>query len=301
MDRACNFFVKKNVVHGLCDIGVYANGKFAHISCALVCVEYLFQTLLVIPVAVYDFPVFEGQAYIFKGKAVVFGGGIIGNHTVDGIAHRCGINLAVGDIAAAGTLDGRNILDGEGNIRTPCHQTHAVCFIHQFHQMLHGITHFAVIQIAYIKIEILEILQRGLGGLSHGICGVAQYHPFCMWHTNLMMHRVIIQTVLDIDFFCRHVILLCQVVLPTHADEGIHLLHQAAVHLCHDFLLFLCCAQKQLPFQRVCHHFYKGNRTHPVGLLDNLLHQRQRMHAVAGNPDLFALFQFAGKMHEVIC
>ena len=34
---------------------------------------------------------------------------------------------------------------------------------------------------------------------------------------------------------------------------------------------------------------------------DNLLYQRQRMHAVAGNPDLFALFQFAGKMHEVIC
>ena len=49
-----------------------------------------------------------------------------------------------------------------------------------------------------------------------------------MWHTNLMMHRVIIQTVLDIDFFCRHVILLCQVVLTAHADEGIHLLHQAA-------------------------------------------------------------------------
>lgn len=139
MDRAGNLFIKKNVVHGLCDIGVYANGKFAHISCALVRVEYLFQTLLVIPVAVHDFPVLEGQAYIFKGKAVVFGGGIIGNHTVDGITHRCGINLAVGDIAAAGTLDGRNILDGEGNIRIPCHQTHAVCFVHQFHQMLHGI------------------------------------------------------------------------------------------------------------------------------------------------------------------
>lgn len=47
MDRAGNLFIEKNVVHGLCDIGVYADGKFAHISCALVCVEYLFQTLLV--------------------------------------------------------------------------------------------------------------------------------------------------------------------------------------------------------------------------------------------------------------
>ncbi len=105
------------------------------------------------------------------------------------------------------------------------------------------------------------------------------------------MHRVVLQT--GYRFFSVGTSYCCQVV-AAHADEGIHLLHQAAVHLCHDFLLLLCCAQKQLRsrefviiLQRELHP--------PVGLIDNLLYQWQRMHAVAGNSDLFALFSLQEK------
>ena len=74
VDAASNLFIEQDVVHGFCDIRVYADGKFTHISCAFVGVEDVFQTFFVVAVAVDDLPVFECEFYIFKCKAVVFGG-----------------------------------------------------------------------------------------------------------------------------------------------------------------------------------------------------------------------------------
>ena len=300
MDAAGNLFVEQDVVHGLCDIRVYADGKFTHISCAFVGVEDVFQTFFVVAVAVDDFPVFECEFYIFKCKAVVFGRGVVSDNAVDGVANGGCVDFPVGNVAGAGAFHSRNVLNGECQVGAFCHQTNFVCAVHQVNDAVHGFGHFAVVQIAYIEVEIFKVFQTGVCGLCHAVGGVAQYHPFCMGYADFMVNRRRVIFFVNALFFVGHVCLFGDVVFTTNADERVHFVHEQAVCLCHELHLFFCGTQQQFTFQRVCHQLQKGCCTDFVYFFDDGFYQRRRMDAVLVNHDFFAFLQAAGIMHQII-
>ena len=64
----------------------------------------------------HDLAVLELKTHVGEGHAVVDGRGVVLDHAVDGIAHRGGEALAVGDVHFAVTWDDGNVLDGERQI-----------------------------------------------------------------------------------------------------------------------------------------------------------------------------------------
>ena len=59
--------------------------------------------------------------------------------------------------------------------------------------------------------------------LRHRIGRIAQNDPFRLRHTYLVVYRVIIKLILQIQLFGRHVILLGQVIFTAHTDKRVHL------------------------------------------------------------------------------
>ena len=170
-------------------IGVHADGKLAHIAGACVHIQHLVDPVGVVGGRLHDLAVFKGQAHVFKGKALIQGRCIIGNRAVDGILHRRRVHLAVRDIQVACAGDGRDTLDGEGQVCARAHQTNLVGALHESCQRFHGLCHLAVIQGAHIEIEVLKCLGAGVAQLCHSRVGIAQHHPAGLGHPNIVVHR----------------------------------------------------------------------------------------------------------------
>ena len=136
-----------------------------------------------------DFSIFKGKGNVFKGKALENGRGIVGQCSVDGISDRGGINLAVRNIHVAGAFDGRNVLNGEGQICSRTFDVNFIRFIHQFDERRHGFAHFFIIEAADVKIKVLKGFQALIVELGHRVVWIAHDTPAQLRHADLMMDR----------------------------------------------------------------------------------------------------------------
>ena len=188
VDGAGDLLVEENVAHRIHDIGVYAEGKFADIACAIVRIKDVVDALVVVCCCFDDFAVLEEQADILKLKALIDAWGVVSNAAVDAVADGGCINFAVRDVAVTCAGDCFLSLDGEGDVSILCCDTHFVRALHQRDERLHSFVHFAVIEVADIEIEVLKGTRAFAGELCHRGVGIAKNDPLGVLYAQLGMH-----------------------------------------------------------------------------------------------------------------
>jgi len=101
-----DLFVKESVIHGGEDVGIETEGEFAYVARAFVLIQDVVDTGGVVGRGLDDFTLLKAQADIPEGEAVVGGGRIVSQGSLDGILDWGGEELSVGDVGLSGTLDG---------------------------------------------------------------------------------------------------------------------------------------------------------------------------------------------------
>jgi hypothetical protein len=148
--------------------------------------------------------------------------------SVDRVAHRRDVDLAVGDVAAAVALHRRQPLDAEAQVGARPRDVHAVGPLEQRVQRVHRATHACVVERAHLVVEIGEILGRTLGRLCHGRVRVAQHAPLLVQpHRNVHLPPIglvvpALAVGIDIGKIER-------VGAAAHADVGVDRLHDRAM------------------------------------------------------------------------
>ena len=115
MEGSHDLFIKEGIFHRVQNIWVDAEGKFTHITGAVVGIKYLIDSGSVVGSGFDNFSIFKGESNIFKCKALENSRCIVGQSAVDGIFDRSRVDFTVRNIHVAGAFDGRNAFDGEGH------------------------------------------------------------------------------------------------------------------------------------------------------------------------------------------
>src|SRR5262249_40506807 len=98
---ACDFFIKENVAHGIENVRIETERKFADVTGASIGVQNFVQAAGVVGGGLDDFAVFEFETDVFKFRPGVKRGGVVLNVALHGIFHRTRKDFAVGNIAFA--------------------------------------------------------------------------------------------------------------------------------------------------------------------------------------------------------
>ena len=212
---------------------------------------------------------------IFKGEALFLRRSIIGNHTVHRILYRCGIHLAIRNIALPGTLHRRNIFNGECHIRSRCHDSHLIRLIHPFLQRVHGTIHFGLIQGAHVIIEFLKSLLTPVHALRHRRCRISQDYPLGVVHSFIQAGRRVF--FVQVVFLRRHIAELRRIGRRPNPDIGIHLFHQVQIRIILQLhLLFAASHQEFTGYNRMI-ALHKRNSRCSVDLPYNSFYQRNAL------------------------
>ena len=102
------------------------------ITAAFILVQHSIEFVRIVGGGFYDFAILKGEANIFISKALKYRRRVVGDDAVCRIPYRRSVNLAIGNIAFSVSFNGRNILDGEGEVRAWADDVYLVCFVHEF-------------------------------------------------------------------------------------------------------------------------------------------------------------------------
>src|SRR5690554_3160294 len=61
VDRACDLFIKQDIVHGKRDVRITAKGELAKIACPLIGIEHSFQCFRIVCIRVDDLSIFHRE------------------------------------------------------------------------------------------------------------------------------------------------------------------------------------------------------------------------------------------------
>ena len=125
----------------------------------------------------HDQSVFQRQADVVKGDALEQAGRIEGNVAVGAVDDGGGEHFSVGQIAFPRARDGRQPLDGKGNVRSRSGNFHIFSLFHHGGQLPHGGTQGGVIHQAGAEIEILKLFRAHGCLLGHSPGRPAQPAP----------------------------------------------------------------------------------------------------------------------------
>src|SRR5262245_47314457 len=98
MEGTGDLFVEKNVAHRILNEGIKADGEFADVTSASVCIENFVQAFCVVGCGVDHFAVVELEPDIVETGSGVERRRIEMNDTIDRSFYRAGEDLAVGNI-----------------------------------------------------------------------------------------------------------------------------------------------------------------------------------------------------------
>ena len=235
---------------------------------AFVGVQKLVDPVVVVGRGLDDFAVFDLEDDIFIGKALFLRRRVVGHDAVHGLLDRSGVDFAVRDVAFAGAFDGRDVLDGEGQVCAGAFDLDFVRAIHEIHQGVHGMIHLAVIQCADVEIEVLKGFQAGVGQLCHRVVRVAENDPFCL--VDPVVKRRAGEPVVHVQLVGRHVGKLSRIAACSNRDVSLHTLHLLQTAFVHKPDLLLGAVQQDLAGNGAVADIHIRQPSLSVNLLDKL-------------------------------
>ena len=121
-----------------------------------------FTSLIVICCSIYNFTVFKFKTNVFKSKAVILRRCVVSQlYRFNRISNRCSINFTVRNIciSPAHLIAGICLMLNEISVSLATSLTLSVLFISST-RFIHSFTHFAVIKVTNLEIEILRKASR---------------------------------------------------------------------------------------------------------------------------------------------
>ena len=152
---------------------------------------------------------------------------------LDGILHRAGEDLAVGDVVFAATDDRTDALDAEAQVGTGSLEMDFVSAIHQCLECLHARDHPGVVQRADSEEEFSESLGAHLCLLGHRRSGPPENDPAGLVDP-VVEGRAELRGE-HCHLRLRHISHLGDVLRAAHGDVGLHLLESCQIDIGH------CC------------------------------------------------------------
>ena len=256
-------------------VRVDSDGKFTEVPRARIRIQNSIDSFLIVASGPDNLAVLDFKSDIFKGKALFLRRRIVCNHTVHGILHRCGIHLAIRNVAFPGTLHRRNIFNGEGHIRSRCHDSHLIRLIHPLLQRIHGVIHFGIIQGAHVIVEFLKRLLAPVHALRHRRRRVSQNHPLGVVHPFIQTRRR--EFFVQVVFLRRHIAELRRVGRRPNSDIGIHLFHQVQIRIVLQLHLLLAASHQEFTSDNRMVALHKRNSRRSVDFPHNSFYQRNAL------------------------
>ena len=212
---------------------------------------------------------------------------------VDGVLHRGGVDLAVGDVPVAVHAEAGDALDGEGDVRAGRDDADLVGPGHQVLEGLHGPAHLVVVHQAGPEVEVLILLRGDAGQLGHGVIGVPEHGPLGVVAPLRQMDGAPVVLAVALLGLVGDVVPGADVGGGPDVDVGVHVPHPGKL-IGGDLLHVLGVgALDQGALHGVVEDVDKGLAAHGVGLLDQGLHQ-PGLAAVELDQDLLAPLQAHG-------
>ena len=109
---------------------------------------------------------------------------------------------------------------------------HPVGLFHKLLEGLHGLVHLSIVEVANVKVEVLEGLGAHACHLGKVGVGIAQHAPLGIGYANVVQ-RPAVYGAYEGQLIPRHVGHLVGVELRAYADICVHVAHELAVYLCH--------------------------------------------------------------------
>ena len=293
VEAAGDLLVEQDVPDGVVDLRVHAEGELADVPGALVDVQDLVHIVRVVAGGLDDLAVPELQVHVPEQKAVIGGRHVVGDMAVDGVLHRGGIDLAVGNVPVAVHAEAGDALDGEGDVRAGRDDADLVGPGHQVLEGLHGPAHLVVVHQAGPEVEVLILLRGDAGQLGHGVVGVPEHGPLGVVAPLRQMDGAPVVLAVALLGLVGDVVPHADVGGGPDVDVGVHVPHPGKL-IGGDLLHVLRVGSlDQGALHGVVEDVDKGLAAHGVGLLDQGLHQ-PGLAAVELDQDLLALLQAHG-------
>lgn len=203
VDAAADFFVEENVFHRLGDVGIDADAEFTDVAGAVVGVEDDVEFVGFVGGCLDDFAVFKGERDVFKNGALIERWGVVSDGAVHAVAHRCGVDFAVWDVAFAGAFHCRNAVDRKAQVGARADNVHLIRRFEPCNEGIHGAAHFCVVEVANVVVKIFKGAGAHAGELSHGAIWIAQHDPLAV--VDAFVKHIGIGFVLQRDAFLWHI------------------------------------------------------------------------------------------------
>ncbi len=179
VEGTADFFVEEDIAHGLQDIGVDTEGKFADVAGAFIGVEDFVEGFFVaVAVGFDDFAVLEGEADAIEGDALEEGGGGVVDGAVHAVFDGGSEDFAIGDVHFAGAGVRGHAFDGEAEVGAGAGDADAIGAHHAGGEFVHGNAELGVVCQAAAEVEVFECFGAHAGSLGHAGGGPAQDTPF---------------------------------------------------------------------------------------------------------------------------
>ena len=229
MEGAGDLLIEEDIHHRLEHLRVEADGELSDVARALVAVEDRVDLLGMVGGGLDDLTLAELEDNIVKDSSLVEARGVDAEGPLDGVLHRGGENLSVGNVVLPGAADCGDVLHREFQIGSRPTDMDIAGVLHPLLQRLHLLCHGRVIDRTDIEVEVLEALRAHMGLLGHPGRRPAQHNPLRARHPHLEVDGLEDVLLVELHLFLRHIGHLGGVVRSAQADVALRLLHHLAL------------------------------------------------------------------------
>ena len=289
MNGTSNLFVKEGFLHGVQDVGIHANSKLTNIASTFVSVQVLVDSVCVVGGGFHNLSVLEHKANLLVHKATFQGWCVIANDTVYRIPHRSSVHFSIRNIHITVALNLAHSLDGESEVGARSNNANLIGGSHYLGEGIHGTRHFTIVQGTHIIEEIFKSFLAHASQLSHGRCRRTKHYPASVIEPSLQVHRLVVELVVQVHFFSRHINPSIEIFWCGKTNEAIHGTHFCQLNLGTSFHLLFGGTKENLPLNGLVLEGNKGHGSHSIYLSYQCLHQ-SLCHVVSLNQNLFPRF-----------
>ena len=300
MEAAGDLFIKENIADGVIDDRVHAEGEFTHIAGAFVDIQDLVHVFRVVAGGLDDLAVLEFETHVPEEEPIIGRGAVVADIAVDGVLHRGGVDLTVGNVAVAVHAEAGDVLDGEGEVRAGRNDVYLVGAVHQGFQMLHGPSHLVIVHQASLEIEILIFLGGYTGQLGHGVIGIAEDAPLGVVAALVQVNGAPVILAIAALGLITDIVPHADIGSSADIDVGIHVLHALQFIGCDLRHVFRICPGHQSSLHIIVKDVDERLAACGVGLLYQGFHE-SGLAAVQLNENLFTILQANGTVDQKLC
>ena len=223
MEGSCNLFVKENILHGVEDVRIEADGELADVAGTRVGIEDFVESLGVVGCRFDNLALFENKTDVIKGDALVDGRAVVLDDAFNAVFDGRAKDFTVWDVVFATTGDRADFLNREAQVSAFALDVNLVGLVHALLERSHAGYHARVVECADAEVEVFKGFAAHLGLLCHGRCWPAQDDPFGLIDAPINNGAQNFSG--ELGFFGRDVARFENVIGTTNRDIGVHFFH----------------------------------------------------------------------------